>query len=144
MEDGFVRALSADHVRGLQSGGAFSRGIQNDDFRSKENFNHLMTNINQILSFEYNHPVVVDPQLLEGVMWHYAYNYEPQTTCSLNKRVIAKIRNLMRDDQADIRIANEWEDEQFDVVSRNQDTVYNPITVPVRTEETHPVQYVEY
>lgn len=144
MNEGFVQAMSADHVRGIQSTGEFKRGIQNDEFRSKENFNHLMANANQILSYEYNHPVIVDRQLLEGVVWHYAYSHEPQSTCSLNKRVIAKIRNLMRDDQADIRIANEWEDEEFDVVSRNQDTVYNPITVPIRTEETHPVQYVEY
>lgn len=143
MEQTYVSALTESNVRGLQSTGAFKRGPVNDVFRSKENFQHLWANVNQILSYEYNHPVVVDPQLLEGVMWHYAYSYEASTTCSLNKRVIQKIRNLMRDDQHDIRIANEWEDESFDVLSRNEDTVYNPITVPVRTEETHPVQWVE-
>jgi hypothetical protein len=143
MNESFVSALSSEHVRGMQSTGVFSRGPVDRAFRSTENFQHLMTNINQILSHEYNAPVVVDPQLLEGVMRHYSYNYEPHTTCSLNKRVIAKIRNLMRDDQHDIRIANEWEDEAFDVLSHNEDTVYNPIPVPIRTEETHPVVWVE-
>ena len=141
--ESYVSALTSSNVRGLQSTGMLKRGPQDEVFRSKENFQHLMTNINQILSYEYNAPVVVDPQLLEGVMWEYAYNYESHNVCSLNKRVIQRIRNLMRDDQHDIRIANEWEDEAFDVVSRNEDTVYNPIPVPIRTEETHPVQWVE-
>lgn len=141
--DLYADALSQSKVRGLQSTGAYKRGPVDEVFRGKQNFQHLWTNINQILSFEYNHPVVVDPQLLEGVIWEYAYNYEAHTVCSLNKRVIQKIRNLMRDDQHDIGIANDWEDASFDVRSRNEDTVYNPIAVPVRTEEVHPVVWVE-
>lgn len=128
----------------MQSIGVFKRGIQNEEFMSNENFRHLQTNINQILSDEYNHPIVVDPQLVEGVMRHFKHQYDPQDTAYLNKRVIAKIRNLFRDDQRDIRIANEWEDEEFEVLSKNQDTVYNPIAIPVRTEEAHPIQYVEF
>ena len=96
------------------------------------------------LSHEYNNPIIVDPQVIEGVIRHYSYTHEINNTCSLNKRVIEKIRNLMRDDQHDIRIANEWEDEAFNVLSRDEDTVYNPIAVPIRTEETHPIYWVEY
>lgn len=135
-----------DHSIGefLKDGGAYRRGIQNKEFMSEKNFLHIQRNINQILSDEYNHPIVVDPQTIIGVMRHFSYSYEPQNTCYLNKRVIAKLRNDMRDDQHDIQIANEWEDEQYEVLRRNEDTLYNPIPVPIRTEEVHPIQYVEY
>jgi len=141
----YIDSLVNQNIKGngLQSGGATKRGIQDDVFRSKENFHYLRKNINQILSHEYNHPIIVDPQLLEATIRFFSHNMEPQTTCSLNKRVIAKIRIMMRDDQHDIQIANEWEDEQFDVLSRNEDSSYNPIPVPIRTEEIHPIQYVE-
>ena len=127
----------------MQSVGAFKRGIQNEVFMSKENFRHLQVNINQILSEEYNHPVVVNPDMIIGVMKEFSYNYEPQNTCSLNKRVIAKIRNLMRDDQNSTIIANEWENEQYEVLSRNEDTVYNPIAVPVKIQQNMPLSYIE-
>lgn len=128
----------------MNVGGVFKSGIQNEDFLSKENYIHLWKNINAILSQEYNYPIVVDHRLLQGTILHYASSYEAHTTCSLNKRVIAKIRNLMREDQQDIKIANEWEEEEYDTVSRNEDTVYNPIAVPVRTEEIRPLYFVEY
>lgn len=132
-----------EQLRGLISEGPFKRGIQNTEFRSKKNFHYLWKNINSILSQTYNHPIVVDQKVLEGVIWNYSYMYDPQSTSYLNKRVIQKLLNMFRDDQHDIIIANEWEDEQFEVLSRNTDTLYNPIAVPVRTEEAHPIVYVE-
>lgn len=129
---------------GMQDVGATHLGIQNEDFVSKENFNHLWNNINQILSYEWNHPIIVDKALLEAVMRHISFTRDPQTTCSLNKRVIHLIRNWFRNDQMDIKIANEREEEEFDVLAHNEDTVYNPVPVPIRTEEVHPQVYVEY
>ena len=138
----------------IQSGGAFKKGMHKGDqeqdnneaeeaFLSDENFKHLWRNINQILSYEYNHPIVVDPQTLQGTMRHFADTYEPHTKCSLNKRVIEKIKNMFRDDQHDIRIANEWDDEEFDVLARNEDTVYNPVPVPIRTEQLRQIQFID-
>lgn len=129
----------------IQSVGAFRRGIQHDNcgFFTEENFQHLRKNIEQMLSHEYKYPIVLDPQTLEGVMRTYAYLQEPHDKCTLNKRVIQQIKNMFRDDQHDIRIANEWEDEQFNVLARDESTVYNPVPIPIRTEETHPLQFVE-
>jgi len=134
----------------IQSVGAFRRGIQHEgcdgkeEFMSHDNFMHLKKNIEQMLSYQYRYPIVIDPQLLEGTMREFTHVYEPHTIQSLNKRVIQTIINKFRDDQHDIRIANEWEDEEFNVLARDEDTVYNPVPIPIRTEEHHPLQFVEY
>lgn len=145
--DLFIKGGKCDdehYAKSIIETGAFKRGIQNDEFRSEANFRHLQSNINQILSYKYNYPIVVDPSLVRAVIYQMATTtYDPQDLKYLNKRVLAKIELLFRQDQHDIKIANEWEDEEFDVLRRNEETTYNPNTANIRVKEDHPVVYVE-
>lgn len=133
-------ALGDMDVIGASS--SLKNGIQRNDFVTNTNYKYLYNRVNKVLSADYKSPVVVHPDTLLAVMRYYSTLHQSTTVQQLNDKVVAQIRLMMRYEQREIREFNEYDDEEFAVLSKDP-KLFNSNPTSIKIFERRAPAFIE-